>query len=111
MCYGMPLVIDTNLDGKRNEHPVWQPSDFDARSRALTGWLVNLEENFEAGFDRATGKPAPRGGASATAGSKALGAVVGDIALPWLRGPFDRPRPDTSSFKTLRMASPARRWK
>ncbi len=107
-CYGMPLVIDTNLDGKRNEHPMWQPTDHDARSRALTGWLVNLEENFEAGFDRVTGKPGPRGGASGMPGSRALGTVLGDIALPWIRGAFDRPD-QTSSFKTLRMASPARR--
>lgn len=107
-CYGIPLVIDTNLDGKRNEHPIWQPTDNDARSRALTGWLVNLEENFEAGFDRVTGKPGPHGGASAAPGGKPLGTVLGDIALLWMRGAFDRPD-QTSSFKTLRMASPTRR--
>jgi hypothetical protein len=107
-CYGMPLVIDANIDGKRNEHPIWQPTDNDARRRALTGWLVNLEENFEAGFDRVTGKPGPRGGASAAPGSRALGTVLGDIALPWMHGAFDRPD-QTNSFKALRMASPARR--
>src|SRR5262249_10171000 len=44
-CYGMPLIVDTKLDGKQSEHPVWKPSDYDASTRALTGWLVNLEEN------------------------------------------------------------------
>jgi hypothetical protein len=45
-CYRMPLVIDTNLDGKRHERPMCPPPggwDYDARSRALTGWLVNPE--------------------------------------------------------------------
>src|SRR5207245_474268 len=83
------------------------PSDSDARRRALTGWLVNLEENFEAGFDRVTGKPDPRGGVSAAPGSKPLGTIRGHIALPWMRDAFVRPD-QTSSFKTLRMASPAR---
>ncbi|TMK80588.1 MAG: hypothetical protein E6G47_06670 [Actinobacteria bacterium] len=69
---------------------------------------MNLEENFDAGFDRVTGKPGPRNGASAAPGSGALGTVLGDIALPWMRGAFDRPE-QTSSFKRLRMASPARR--
>jgi hypothetical protein len=69
---------------------------------------VNLEENFEAGFDRVTGKPGPRGGTSAAPGGRPLGTVLGDIALPWMLGAFDHPD-RSSSFKTLRMASPARR--
>jgi hypothetical protein len=107
-CYGMPLVIDTNLDGKQSEHPIWQPTDHDARRRALTGWLVNIEDNFQAGFDRLTGKPGPRGGAVPAPGSKALGTVPGDIAMPWIRGAFAHPD-QNRSFKTLRMASAARR--
>ena len=107
ICYGMPLVITTGLNGKQNEHPVWRPSDSDASTRALTGWLVNIEENFEAGFDSRTGKPGPRGGKSAAPGSVPLGSVGQDITVPWLRGAFDRPAA-LSSFKALRWTSPAR---
>jgi hypothetical protein len=107
-CYGMPLVVDTRFGGKQREHPIWKPTDYDAGNRALTGWLVNREENFEVGFDPVTGKPGKRGGKSAAPGSSALGTVLGDIALPWIRGAFDRPD-ETTSFKRLRAASPARR--
>lgn len=107
-CYGVPLVIDTNLDGRQNEHPIWKPIDHDASGRALTGWLVNLDENVEAGFDTVTGKPGPRGGKSAPPGSGALGTVRADITLRWIHGAFDRPDRD-GSFKTLRAAAPARR--
>ena len=107
-CYGMPLVVDTKLEGKRNEHPIWKPSDHDARRRALTGWLVNLEENVEAGFDAATGKPGLRDRKSAAPGKGPLGSVAADIGVPWIRGAFDRPdRP--VSFKSLRASFPARR--
>jgi hypothetical protein len=107
-CYGMPLVVNTNLAGKQGGGPIQQPTDLDVPARALTGWLVNIQENFEAGFDRATGRPGPRGGATAVPGSNPLGTTLGDIALPWIRGPFDRPE-QGSSFKTLRLASPERR--
>jgi len=104
----MPLVINTNLVGKQGEGLIRQPTDLNVPNRALTGWLVNIEENFEAGFDRGTGRPGPRGGAAAAPGSKALGTIPGDIALPWMRGAFDRPE-QSGSFKTLRLASSARR--
>ena len=105
-CYGMPLVVRTKLD-KQNEHPIWKPSDADADTRALGGWLVNVEENFQAGV-AVTGKPGPRGGPSARQGSGPLGGALDDIALAWIRGAFERPDPPLS-FKTLRAASPARR--
>ena len=107
-CYGMPLVIDTRLEGKRNEHPLWKPTHHDAQTRTLAGWLVNIEENWEAGLDPATGKPGPRGGKAATPGSGALGTVRDDVTMPWMHGAFDRPDRGVS-FKTLRAASPARR--
>ena len=107
-CYGIPLVVNTNLEGKAGEGPIWQPTDLSVPNRARTGWLVNIEENFEAGFDRLSGKPGQRGGAAAALGSKALGAIVDDITLPWVRNAFVRPD-QSGSFKTLRMASPARR--
>src|SRR5215471_17226721 len=107
-CYGMPLVVNTNLAGKQGGGPIQQPTDLNVPARALTGWLVNIEENFEAGFDRTTGRPGPRGGATAAPGSNPLGTTPGDIVLPWLRGAFDRPERG-GSFKTLRAASPARR--
>jgi uncharacterized protein (TIGR03790 family) len=106
-CYGMPLAVTTGLDGRQSEHPIWRPSNADASTRTLTGWLVNIEENFEAGFDSRTGKPGPRGGKSAAPGSAPLGSGLQDIAMDWLRGAFDRPGV-SSSFKTLRWASPAR---
>src|SRR5262249_25002894 len=59
-CYGMPLVVDTKLAGKQGGGPLRQPTDLDVPARALTGWLVNIEENFQAGFDRGTGRPGPR---------------------------------------------------
>src|SRR5262245_17438181 len=105
-CYGMPLVVNTNLAGKPG--PMRQPTDLAVPSRALAGWLVNIEENFEAGFDRATGRPGPRGGARAAPESTPLGTVTADIALPWMRNAFDRPERN-GSFKTLRLASPERR--
>jgi len=104
--YGMPLAITTGLNGKQNEHPIWKPSEADASTRTLTGWLVNLEENFEAGLDSRTGKPGPRGGKTAAPGTVPLGGVFKDITVPWLSNVFDRP--GTGSFKTLRRASPAR---
>jgi len=76
----MPLVVNTNLVGKQGEHPMRQPTDLHVPNRALTGWLVNIEENFEAGFDRVTGRPGARGGAAPAPGSKALGTTVS--ALP-----------------------------
>jgi uncharacterized protein (TIGR03790 family) len=107
-CYGMPLGVRTKLDGKQNEHPMWKPTDADADTRALGGWLVNVEENFQAGYDAVTGKPGPRGGTSAAPGSGPLGSALDDIALAWIRGAFERPDA-TLSFKKLRAASPARR--
>ena len=107
-CYGMPLTVNTNLPGKPGDGPLRQPTDLNVPRRALTGWLVNIEENFQAGFDRKTGRPGPRGGAAAAPGSNALGTVPGDIALPWVRGAFDRPE-QIGTFKTLRLASPERR--
>ena len=96
----MPLVINTNLVGKQGEGPIRQPTDLNVPNRALTGWLVNIEANFEAGFDRVTGRPGARGGTAPAPGSKALGTTVSDIALPWMRGAFDRPE-QSGSFKTL----------
>jgi hypothetical protein len=69
---------------------------------------VNIEENFAAGFDRATDRPGPRGGTTAAPRSNPLGTTFGDIALPWIRGPFDHPE-QGSTFKTLRLASPEQR--
>src|SRR5262249_866594 len=88
--------------------PLRQPTDFDLPARALTGWLVNIEENFQAGFDRRTGRPGPRGGAAAAPGSDALGTVPVGLVLPWLRDAFDRPE-QGGTFKALRRASPERR--
>jgi hypothetical protein len=107
-CYGMPLVVETNLDAKRGEHPIWKSGDYNASPRALMGWLVNLGENFEAGFDHSTGKPGPRGGKAAPAGSPALGTLLTDLRAPWMLGAFEHPDRRTS-FTMLRAADPARR--
>jgi hypothetical protein len=107
-CYGLPLVVETNLDGRRNEHPIWRPTHHNAHTRALTGWLVNVEENVAAGFEPVTGKPGSHGVKSAAVGVSTLGSEPADIALPWILGAFDRPE-RISSFKTLRATSPARR--
>src|SRR5437899_3755380 len=77
-CYGMPLVINTNLVGKQGEGPIRQPTDLNVPNRALTGWLVNIEDNFEVGFDRVTGRPGARCGTAPAPGSKALGTTVSD---------------------------------
>ena len=79
--YGIPLTVRTGLDGRAGEHPVWDKTTHDASTRALTGWLVNLEENFEAGVDPATGKPGPPGGRRAEPGAPPLGARRGQIVF------------------------------
>ena len=54
---------------------------------------MNIEENWEAGLDPATGKPGPRGGKSATPGSGALGTVRDDVTVPWMHGRLRSSRP------------------